>query len=58
MALAAEADDGDLLVLDEIKIGIPVIINAHGPCPSKGPKFGPVSIRFRASRAITPFCLP
>src|SRR5882762_747874 len=29
MALAAEADDGDALALDQIYVGIPVIINAH-----------------------------
>jgi hypothetical protein len=29
MALAAIADDGDLLALDEIDVGIPVIINTH-----------------------------
>jgi hypothetical protein len=29
MALRAEADDRDLLVLDQIEIGIPIIINAH-----------------------------
>src|ERR1700730_6488397 len=29
MALAAIADDGDLLALDEIDVSIPVIINTH-----------------------------
>jgi hypothetical protein len=29
MALAAEADDGDLLVLDQAQVSIPVVINAH-----------------------------
>jgi hypothetical protein len=29
VALAAIADDGDLLGLDEADVGIPVIINAH-----------------------------
>ena len=29
MALGAVADDGDLLALDEIEVGIPVVINAH-----------------------------
>jgi hypothetical protein len=28
--LRAEADDGDLLVLDEVQIGIPIVIDAHG----------------------------
>ena len=30
MALAAIADDGDLLALDEIEVGITIIIYAHG----------------------------
>ena len=30
MALAAIADDDDLLVLDQVHIGIAVVINAHG----------------------------
>ena len=29
MALAAIADDGDLLALDEIDVGITVVINTH-----------------------------
>ena len=29
VALAAIADDGDLLSLDEIEIGVPVVINTH-----------------------------
>ncbi len=32
-ALAAIADDDDLLALDQINVGIPVIINAHGVEP-------------------------
>jgi hypothetical protein len=35
MALGAIADDGDLLPLDQIEIGIPIVIDAHTalPCP-------------------------
>ena len=29
MALAAVADDGDFLALDEIEVGVPIVINAH-----------------------------
>ena len=29
VALAAIADDGDLLTLDQIEIGIPIVIDAH-----------------------------
>ncbi len=29
MALAAIADDGDLLTLDEVEVRITIIINAH-----------------------------
>ena len=29
MALAAIADDGDFLALDQVQVGIPVVINAH-----------------------------
>jgi hypothetical protein len=31
MALAAETDHGDFLVLDQIEIGIPIVIDAHFP---------------------------
>jgi hypothetical protein len=31
VTLAAIADDGDLLGLDEIEIGVPIVINAHVP---------------------------
>src|SRR4249919_2012563 len=36
VALAAIADDGDLLSLDQIEIGIPIVIDAHElfPCPT------------------------
>jgi hypothetical protein len=34
MALGAEADDGDLLVLDQIEIGIPIVIDAHKSTPA------------------------
>ena len=30
MALAAVADDGDLLALDEIDVGIAIVIDTHG----------------------------
>jgi hypothetical protein len=33
VALAAIAHDRDLLALDEIEIGIPVVINAHPTLP-------------------------
>ena len=33
VALAAIADDGDLLTLDQIEIGIPIVIDAHATVP-------------------------
>ena len=33
VALAAIADDGDLLALDQIEIGIPIVIDAHTDRP-------------------------
>ena len=33
MALAAIADDGDLLAFDEIEIGIAIVVNAHKGVP-------------------------
>jgi hypothetical protein len=30
VALAAVADDGDLLALDEIDVGVAIVIDAHG----------------------------
>ena len=50
MALAAEADDGDLLVLDQIEIGIPIVINAHCHIPSVAPAFYPLRNRVQLSR--------
>jgi hypothetical protein len=29
MALAAIADDGDLLALDQVQVGITIVVNAH-----------------------------
>jgi hypothetical protein len=37
MALAAIADDDDLLALDQIHVGVAVVINAHGSCPPGAP---------------------
>ena len=39
MALGTEADDGDLPVLDEIEIGIPIVINPHFSILSVAPAF-------------------
>ena len=33
MALAAIADDGDLLALDQVDVGVAIVINAHDCCP-------------------------
>jgi hypothetical protein len=30
MALAAVADDADLLALDQVQVGVAIIINSHG----------------------------
>src|SRR4029077_15544873 len=30
VALAAIADDGDLLALDQVQVGVAVVVNAHG----------------------------
>ena len=32
VALAAVADDGDFLALDQIDVGVPIVINAHLLC--------------------------
>jgi hypothetical protein len=34
VTLAAIADDGDLLALDQIEIGIPIVIDAHNRSPA------------------------
>jgi hypothetical protein len=34
MALAAVADDADLLALDQVQVGVAIVINTHGPRPS------------------------
>ena len=34
MALAAIADDGDLLALDKVQVGITIVINTHGLTPT------------------------
>jgi hypothetical protein len=33
VTLAAIADDGYLLALDQIDVGVAIIVNAHGPLP-------------------------
>jgi hypothetical protein len=33
MALAAIADDGDLLALDQVQVGVAIVINTHGLSP-------------------------
>jgi hypothetical protein len=33
VALAAIADDDDLLALDEVQVGVTIIINTHGSFP-------------------------
>jgi hypothetical protein len=33
MALRAVADNGDLLGFDDVEIGIPIVIDAHGYLP-------------------------
>jgi hypothetical protein len=37
VALAAIADDGDLLRLDEVHIGVTIVIDTHGPAPFEKP---------------------
>ena len=34
VSLAAIADDGDLLTLDQIEIGIPIVIDTHTNSPA------------------------
>jgi hypothetical protein len=41
MALAAIADDRDLLALDEADVGIPVVINAHFDMSLRYPSSSP-----------------
>ena len=36
MALAAIADDGDLLALDQVQVGVAIVVNTHGPRSSYG----------------------
>jgi hypothetical protein len=47
MALAAVADHCDLLALDQIEIGVPIVINAHGPGPSLA--LPPLSCRWKGA---------
>jgi hypothetical protein len=30
VALAAVADDGDLLALDQVQVGVAIVVNTHG----------------------------
>ena len=39
MALAAIADDGDLLALDQVQVGVAVVVNAHDHYPPPGGDF-------------------
>jgi hypothetical protein len=49
MALAAIADDGDFLALDQIDVGIPVVIDAHSFLSLK---FGRLSGRAAAKSGL------
>src|SRR3974390_2239741 len=47
MALAAIADDGDLLALDQVQVGVAIVVNTHGPilkawAPKSRPTLRPV----------------
>jgi hypothetical protein len=45
VALAAETDDSDLLALDQVKVGVAIVINPHFTYPSFWPS-GPNPARF------------
>src|SRR5262249_26936075 len=48
VTLAAVADDGDLLALDQIDVGVAIVINAHDfPHPSLGQALAFSSVRPR-----------
>ena len=51
VALAAVADDGDLLALDQVQVGVAVVVNTHGLSPLL---VGPLGrfVLWRASRFI------
>jgi hypothetical protein len=50
MALAAIADDGDLLALDQVQVGVTVVINTHGLTPTGARELSPAVCRREASR--------
>ena len=54
MALAAIADDGDLLALDQVQVGVAVVINAHGVSPLLEAGLRPS--RFVVPAAASRFC--
>ena len=68
VALAAIADDGDLLALDEIEIGVPIVINAHNDKSSsvsdafsrderaRGARAEPIGRAFRERRRLDQAC--
>ena len=49
MALAAVADDGDLLALDQVQVGVAVVVNTHvvSPLVSGQASSRPLAVRFR-----------
>jgi hypothetical protein len=38
MALAAVADDDDLLALDQVQVGVAIVINTHGRFLNRWPR--------------------
>src|SRR5262245_147308 len=74
MALAAIADDGDLLALDQVQVGVTVVVNTHcispllGACllgsqlglsgPVVGRVFFPLLLLWRGSRRDKPIARP
>jgi hypothetical protein len=58
-ALAAIADDDNLLALDEVNVSIPVIINAHviGPCLNNSAGISGLAGLRQASISMGPMCV-
>ncbi len=63
MALAAIADDGDFLILDQFEIGVTIVVNTHAfflfRHPLKGamnPTSVPMDSRFRGNDGRNRYC--
>jgi hypothetical protein len=54
VALAAIADDGDLLALDQVQVGVAIVINTHGRSSWLGGRSARITMSSEYFRGVRP----